>query len=43
MRGGRGDLQISWEVGGMICKGDFANHSSHPSERPVGSTSYDLD
>jgi hypothetical protein len=30
MGGGRGDLQNSWEVGGgVICKGDFANHSSH--------------
>jgi hypothetical protein len=29
MRGGRGDLQNSWEMGGMICKGAFANHSSH--------------
>jgi hypothetical protein len=29
MGGGRGDLENSWEVGGVICKGDFANHSSH--------------
>jgi hypothetical protein len=29
MGGRRGDLQNSWEVGGVICKGDFANHSSH--------------
>jgi hypothetical protein len=29
MRDERGDLQNSWEVGGMICKGTFANHSSH--------------
>jgi hypothetical protein len=29
MGGGMGDLQNSWEVGGVICKGDFANHSSH--------------
>jgi hypothetical protein len=29
MGGGKGDLQNSWEVGVMICKGDFANHSSH--------------
>jgi hypothetical protein len=29
-RWGRGgDLQNSWEMGGMICKGAFANHSSH--------------
>jgi hypothetical protein len=26
--GGRGDLQNSWEVGGVICKGDLANHSA---------------
>jgi hypothetical protein len=31
MRGGRGDLQNSWEVGGMICKCAFANHSSQLS------------
>jgi hypothetical protein len=24
-----GDLQNSWEVGEMICKGVFANHFSH--------------
>jgi hypothetical protein len=29
MGGGRRDLQNSWEVGGVICKGVFANHSSH--------------
>jgi hypothetical protein len=29
MGGGRSDLQNSWEVGGVIRKGDFANHSSH--------------
>jgi hypothetical protein len=27
---GRGDLQNSWEVGGVICKGDFANKSLLP-------------
>jgi hypothetical protein len=29
MGGGRGGLQNSWEVGGVICKGDFANHPFH--------------
>jgi hypothetical protein len=29
MGGGRGDLQDSWEVGGVICEGDFANHPFH--------------
>jgi hypothetical protein len=29
IRGGRGDVQNSWEVGRMICKGTFANHPSH--------------
>jgi hypothetical protein len=43
MGGGRRDLQSSWEVGGVICKGDFANHSSHLLWTPVRSTSLDSD
>jgi hypothetical protein len=37
MGGGRGDLQNSQEVGGMICK------SPTSSERPVESVSCDSD
>jgi hypothetical protein len=29
MEGGRGDVQNSWEVGGMIYKRTFTNHPSH--------------
>jgi hypothetical protein len=35
MRGGRGDLQNSWEVGGVICKGDFCKSRLPPLGAPL--------
>jgi hypothetical protein len=35
MRGGRSDLQNSWEVGEVIYKGAFANYSSHLLNAPL--------